>query len=217
MDEFEKKITLIRGAMEYTAPPESMDEALDLLEIYKEDKLALDLLHEYYSFPPEVGANYVREIRLLGRQRGILLLAAITAHSGYIYLVSSEGIEFHGSLEEGIWDRELLDFFALKKPVDQRQGIFTSDHYPLYEPMNSDSEICPACHAETGEYHELGCPVELCPWCGGQLIHCDCRFEKLGVDILEETDLVRLEQLLEEQGRIPYTPEQRPSFPQFDE
>jgi hypothetical protein len=55
--------------------------------------------------------------------------------------------------------------------------------------------------------------VEICPWCGGQLVHCDCRFEKLGLDALTtEAELTQFEVLLEERGRIPYSPEQRPAF-----
>jgi hypothetical protein len=55
--------------------------------------------------------------------------------------------------------------------------------------------------------------VEICPWCGGQLIGCHCRFEQLETDeIADEQDLVRLEELLEQKGRIVYSPEQRPYF-----
>ena len=55
--------------------------------------------------------------------------------------------------------------------------------------------------------------MEICPWGGGQLIHCDCRFERLGLDALtSEEDLLRFEAMLEEQGRITYSPEQRPAF-----
>ena len=84
---------------------------------------------------------------------------------------------------------------------------------PIYEPLQLDEDICPACHTTAGEYHELGCPVELCPWCGGQLIHCDCRYEQLGLDaITTEAELRQFEILLEDRGRIPYSREQRPSF-----
>jgi hypothetical protein len=83
----------------------------------------------------------------------------------------------------------------------------------VYEPVRLDEDICPACYAVTGEVHELGCPVELCPWCGGQLIHCACRYDQLGLDaISSEEELLQFEVILEERGRIPYSPEQRPSF-----
>ena len=38
-------------------------------------------------------------------------------------------------------------------------------------------ERCGDCHALEGEYHELGCDLERCPFCGGQLISCDCCYE----------------------------------------
>ena len=199
--------------MEYAVPDERMDEAMDLLDIYRQDKVALDLLHEFYSFLPDAVEDWIREIRLVNRKRGMFLLAAMTQESGYLYLISSEGVEFHGSLQDGLWDRELLDFFGYEDRDSFRKMSSTPDKYQVYEPMDSDIDICPACHVESGELHELGCPVELCPWCGGQLIQCSCRFDKLEVDALEtERDLIRFEELLHEKGRIAYSPEQRPSF-----
>lgn len=84
-----------------------------------------------------------------------------------------------------------------------------------YEPVNATgSKFCPVCSAAEGEYHLLGCPVEICPWCDGQLSRCSCRFAQLGVDMLEdEKELEELERLLKEKGRIPYAREQRPSYP----
>ena len=91
-------------------------------------------------------------------------------------------------------------------PVDRLHGLCT-------ERGRGGSFVRAACHAAAGEYHELGCPVEICPWCGGQLIHCDCRYEQLGLDgLTTEAELLQFEAVLEERGRIPYSPEQRPSF-----
>jgi hypothetical protein len=190
-----------------------MDEALDLLNIYQNDRVALDLLHEFYGFLPEAKNDMVREIRMVARKQGVFLLVAVASENGYIYLVSSEGIEFQGTTAEGMYDKDTLAFFGYRSREQFLKENKDLESFQVYEPMDSDVNICPACQAETGELHELGCPVELCPWCGGQLVHCSCRFEKLEVDSLSsEEDIVRFENILNEQGRIPYSPEQRPSF-----
>jgi hypothetical protein len=38
-------------------------------------------------------------------------------------------------------------------------------------------ECCPDCQARIGENHVLGCDIEQCPYCGRQLISCQCRRE----------------------------------------
>jgi len=40
--------------------------------------------------------------------------------------------------------------------------------------MVRDTDGCPDCGAEQGEFHQTGCDIEQCPYCGGQLISCDC-------------------------------------------
>lgn len=213
MSDLREKVESIRNLMEYAVPEGMMDEAVDLLDIYQNDRIALDLLHEFYGFLPDAASDLVREIRMIARRQGVFLLAAVTRENGYIYLVSSEGIEFQGTVAEGMYDNDVLDFFGYENREMFREESREVENYQIYEPMDSDENICPACHAVTGELHEFGCPVELCPWCGGQLVHCSCRFDKLEVEQLSnEEDLARFEEILNEQGRIPYSPEQRPSF-----
>ncbi len=212
MNEQKKQRHAILRAMEYAVPEENMEEARDLLNRYREDKIALDLLLEFYSYLPEAGEDYVREIRLVARSGGMFLLAAMTGASAYLYLVSSEGIEFHGSLADAYLERELLDFFDYDDLPSLQKMCSTPDKFPQYEPLQVDGDVCPACHAVTGEMHELGCPVEICPWCGGQLINCPCRFDQLGIEVMTDADIIRFEALLNERGRIAYSPDQRPTF-----
>lgn len=212
-EEIEDQKKTILEAIENIVPEEFLAEAEDVVEMYREDRLGLMLLEEFYSFPPDSREDWVRAIRVINRQRGIFLLAVVTSRETYQYLVSSEGLEFQGRLTDGFLADELLDFFGYASGEAFRKVSAAAGTLPIYEPLQFDEDICPACHAVAGEYHELGCPVEICPWCGGQLIHCDCRFEKLGLDaISSEEELLEFEALLEHQGRIPYSQEQRPSF-----
>jgi len=78
----------------------------------------------------------------------------------------------------------------------------------------AEKEICPVCGVPEGENHLLGCTVEVCPWCKGQLSYCNCRFEKLGTDAIEdEQQLEKFLDLLTEKGRIPYQKNQAPAYP----
>ena len=213
MDELQEKRRRIRELMQYAVPDEQLAQAQDLLMIFRDDRLALTVLDEFYRYLPEARNDWIKEFRLVGRKAGIFLLAAVTGLDAYLYLISSEGIEFHGSVQEGYLEKDLLRFFDFPSVEQFQEQAKALEDFPLYEPIQTDIDTCPACHAATGEEHELGCPVEICPWCGGQLIHCECRFARIDVEELEtEQDLLRLEEVLQEKGRIVYTPEQRPSF-----
>jgi hypothetical protein len=166
-DDLDEKRREILAAMDYAVAEADRAAAEDLLEIYREDRLGLTLLHAFYSRLPEAREAWVREIRLVNRHRGIFLLLAETAAESYFYLVSSEGVEFQGSLRDRYLAAELLDFFGYESEEAFAQVCAGAGDLPVYEPLGLDADICPACHAVAGEVHELGCPVEICPWCGG--------------------------------------------------
>jgi hypothetical protein len=213
MDTQREKREKIRQSMEYAVDGDTMMAASELLIQYRDDRIGLDLMETFYTCLPEARNDYIVEIRTVARGKGVFLLAAVTKSCAYLYMASSEGIEFHGAVELGYLDPDLLDFFGFVDLDDFKIRCESLENLPLYEPLQMDENICPGCNAVTGELHELGCPVERCPWCGGQLIHCPCRFERLEIDFLNSTvDLLRLEELLNEQGRVSYSPEQRPGF-----
>ena len=77
-----------------------------------------------------------------------------------------------------------------------------------------DPHVCHDCGAKEGEIHDYGCDMETCPFCGGQLLSCECRYELLNIDVspgtwaynhgLTEEQREKFIALLEKQGRIPY-------------
>lgn len=82
---------------------------------------------------------------------------------------------------------------------------------------------CGDCGVQEGELHHLGCDMERCPFCGLQLISCDCCYEQLGLfdaamydastshlppeiyhDGLSDRQAEQWEAMLHAKGRIPF-------------
>lgn len=73
---------------------------------------------------------------------------------------------------------------------------------------------CHDCHCAEGQFHDPGCDMERCPFCGGQLITCDCAYELMGIDNsfgtwaykhgLTNEQSARWDQMLTARGRVPY-------------
>jgi len=90
--------------------------------------------------------------------------------------------------------------------------------------MDERSEItCRDCGAKEGQLHQLGCDMEKCPFCGWQLISCDCLYKNLDLydhekytnetaflppeifsNGVSEAQWQQFEKMLNEQGRFPY-------------
>jgi len=204
-----------RLLMKYAVPEEHLSAALQLLDHYQGDIIATNLLHAFYSYLPEGIEDGVRELRLLARRQGAFLLAAVTFHTAYLYLVTGDDAVFLGEHQSGIWDKEVLDFFGLESRESFARKYPDLEQLPHHTPSNQDAALCPACGVTDGEEHILGCPVEVCPWCDGQLTSCHCRFEQLNRDhLLGDREIEAFQEKLTAKGRIPYdSARHRPAYP----
>lgn len=210
-----KQIEDIKLFMEYAVPEEERDQALSLLEKFSDDRIALNLLHSFYSFLPEGLDDSVSKLILIDRKSGVFLLCAITGIDNYLYLVSQQKAEFLGRRDEGIWDEEVLEFFGYKDREASIKKLESLSQFATYTPAHADESLCPLCSAADGEFHALGCPAEICPWCSGRLTHCNCRFTMAGKKKLNnETDISSFQEQLDNKGRVPFDAKsQRLTYP----
>lgn len=214
-EKVEKFIKEVELFIQYGVQESERQDALTFLHRYKNDALALQLMRTFYSSLPETHEETIARISLIQKKDDILLLGLSTARHSYLYLATEQKALFLGEYGYEIVEPEALALFGYpdtKEFFEKYPALISCEEY---EPVGvTGTMFCPVCSAAVGECHLLGCPVEVCPWCDGQLSRCGCRFEKLGVEVLEDDEeLVELERILKEKGRIPYTREQCPSYP----
>lgn len=200
--------------MQYAVPEAARAQAATLLDQYGNDAVALSVFHHFYSFLPEGLDDAITVLRRFGRRESKFLLCATTTLNDYLYVADSEAAVFLGPLSEGV-PAEVLAFFGFASPAAFHKTQQDLDRMPVHLPPHLDRTLCPVCHAAEGEFHTLGCPVEICPWCGGQLTSCPCRFNQLGIHEMDkETQIDDLLELLYAKGRIPFNAEeQAPAYP----
>jgi len=198
----------------YAVPVEDQTTAVDFLGRFREDLFVLEVIKDFYRTLPDAREEALVRISVPEEKEQVFLFLLSTAEHHYLYLTNNEGGVFLGEWEQGLLDKQVLSFFdypdseAFKK---EHKSMEACREYVPLERLNED--ICPSCGVKSGALHTFGCPVEVCPWCSGQLNHCNCRFEQLGVEELsDETKLEELEEKLEKKGRLPYAKEQRPTF-----
>jgi len=214
--ESSKKTTIeaIKLYIAYAVPAEEQTRAVSLVLKYEGDRSVLALLREYYSTLPEAREEALIRIAALTQRQSVLLLVAMTEKRAYLYAVSGEEVVFLGDYGDEV-DSQILSHFGFNSQEDFLKVCL--DVHELQEYKGHDLEIsplCSACGVAEGEVHLLGCTVEVCPWCNGQLSNCNCRFEQLGVEEVEsESELDQFYDLLTEKGQIPFKREQNPSYP----
>ena len=214
-----QKLAEIKLLMQYAVPADELPQAVALLEEYSGDRIALNLFHAFYSYLPEAHDDAITGLQVIALKKGVFLLCAATGIDNYLYVVSQEQAEFLGSAANGIWDSEVLEYFGYGSQEDSARSLEDMSRFPAYTPANADANLCPICSAANGEFHTLGCPVEICPWCGGQLTNCPCRFTITGKNTLQnEEDLESFHEQLVNKGRIPFDAgTQRPAYPAVGE
>jgi hypothetical protein len=209
----------IRFLMKYAVPAGQMATAEALVEKYGGDVIGLNLLHSFYVHLPEGTDDSVVRIRLINRRQGVFLLCVTTGNDmHYLYLANNEAAHIIGTLAEGIIDKDLLDFFGYADNMEFLALVEKVEKIKEYEPFGADSNLCPSCQAAEGEYHTLGCPVEICPWCRGQLTYCNCRFARLDIESMDKVSQVeKLRELLEAEGRLVFKKGHAPGYPTMDD
>jgi hypothetical protein len=68
---------------------------------------------------------------------------------------------------------------CVRKPLHMEEGDFEPVRFgnetdPRWKEYAAKVARCGDCDAKPGNYHHLGCDIEECPRCAGQLISCEC-------------------------------------------
>jgi hypothetical protein len=213
--ELQATVEEIELLIRYAVREEDRDKAKALLEKYCVNRVALRALKEYYSLLPEAREEPVSRIVQINRRQGIFLLGLSAGVHEYIFFAAEDHAGFLGEYQEGIGDEEILGYFGYTS-----RESFLQLHPKMAEfddfsqTWKINKALCPVCLVAIGECHHLGCPVEICPWCLGQLSRCNCRFEQMQKEeITSDEDLEQLEMLLQQKGRICFEEGQGPVFP----
>lgn len=200
--------------IQYGVPDNEIKEAVALVHRYRNNAIVIRLLREHYSSLPEAREEAVRRIARLIDRQGIHLFVVSTTDFSYLYAVSAEQILLLGDYQKEL-DPEVLTFFGFQSQEEFLKVCPVAeslDEYPAEKGI--EKELCPACGVADGKFHLLGCTVEICPWCEGQLSYCNCRFEQLDTDEIEDEEQVeKFKGMLEAKGRIPYQKNQAPAYP----
>lgn len=210
----EKTLQLIEEIklfIQYSVPEDDLKSAAALVDRYQNNAFIVRLFREFYSSLPEAREEAVVRISKLIDKQGVHLFVVSTSTYSYLYVVSADNILLLGEYRKEV-DSQVLSFFDFQSNDEFLKVCPLVED--LEEYVESEKEICAVCGVPEGEFHLLGCTVEICPWCEGQLSNCNCRFEQLKVDnIDDEEQLEKYNDLLTAKGRIPYLKSQAPAFP----
>jgi hypothetical protein len=211
IDQLIKEIKLF---IRYAVPENEIIAACALVDRYRNNRLVLNLLREYYLALPDAREEAVTRISKLLYRQGVFLFVLTTTTTAHLYAASVDEVVWLGEYL-GELDSELLAYWGVTDQDEFSKLCIPISDLIEYSVGSSGSRgECPACGVEEGEYHLLGCSVEVCPWCEGQLNKCNCRFEQLEVDTVDtEEQLERFLEMLTAKGRMPFHQDQAPYYP----
>jgi len=198
----------------YAVNEDEYAEALEVVERFRHHRVAVNVFRKYYAELPEGREEMARDLRVVAEKQGAFIFALKTTAHQYLYVSSDDDVQYIGDYSQGISDEDILLHFGFENAASFTKKI--EESFQELEGLGKlESELtCVACGVAKGELHIMGCPVEQCPWCDGQLNRCNCRFDQLGVEEIEdEEQLDRFEEILTVKGRIAFGPEQSPSYP----
>ncbi len=209
-------IEQIKLFIKYGIKKQDLQIAEDTINSYVNNPMVLRVLYDFYSRMPECREEAVRKVSKIVSRQAMYLLGVTTENFEYLFFYNNEESFYLGEKKDGIEDSEILNFFGYTSNKDFLKQLTASSTLPVSTHSEQEAKaFCPACSVAEGEIHQLGCPVETCPWCEGQLSYCNCRFDKLGVEeIVKESELDLFEIILNEKGRIPFSKEEGPSYPE---
>ena len=198
----------------YVVKEQEYKEALRVIERFSHHPAALNVFRNYYAELPEGLEEMACDLRVVVQRQGAFIFALKTTAHCYLYFGSGDAVQYIGDYHQGLNDDELLSFFGFPDSGSFLKKVEASFDTLARPARHVSASTCVACGVAVGETHVLGCPVEQCPWCQGQLNRCNCRFDQLGVEELaDEALLERFEEILETKGRIVFEPEQAPAYP----
>lgn len=208
-----KLIGEIELFIDYGVVQSDTDAARKLVHSYNNNPVALAVLLEFYKVLPEAREEAVVGLARIDSLQGVTLLAVSTKQHAYLAVVSGEEAQILGEYAKEELPEEILSYFGHADTAAFVESCGVLANLPEFG-VTEKAQSCPACQVGVGEMHLLGCPVEICPWCDGQLSKCSCRFEKLDVESVETDEQVEaFREMLEEKGRIPYAADQKPAYP----